>query len=113
MKFSTFIKTAAAITALGVVGVIAYSKSKEKKVVALDDSATPEEEQVKTNVNTKVIAYACVGAASILISVPVATEIMYRSTLGSLAKKAIDRGVMSFEDLTIMATEDCLKLEFE
>lgn len=108
MKLSTVFKVVTAVAAVCTVGTIAYKATTKKdniedvEPVDIDDMC----DEVADSITPKQIVTAVVvSGACVLLSVPLITYMLYRSTLCSLTQKAINNGNLTFEELMRLANK--------
>lgn len=108
MKISTIVKAVVAVTTVCAVGAVAYKKIKEnedKKTEAQvvpeeDEEADPESVELTSKEKAVITAVSVVGGLAAgfvtLMYVPV---FMYKSSVHTLAERAIQNGNLTFEKL--------------
>jgi len=102
MKISTIVKAVVAVTTVCAVGAVAYKKIKtEAQVVPKEDEkADPEPVELTSKEKAVITAVSVVGGLAAgfvtLMYVPV---FMYKSSVHTLAERAIQNGNLTFEKL--------------
>lgn len=108
MKISTIVKAVVAVTTVCAVGAVAYKKIKENEnekteaqvVPKEDEEADPEPVELTSKEKAVITAVSVVGGLAAgfvtLMYVPV---FMYKSSVHTLAERAIQNGNLTFEKL--------------